>query len=97
MPSAEDRQTRKLRSAVFTLQDGSAYMLELRPKHHLEFYAKLVIHAIQTPSELQEGKLQRKLLCKPQIMKLYDKNGASNQLNSFEKDLEEIFFLDPPL
>ena len=30
-------------------------------------------------------------------MKLYDKNGASNQLNSFEKDLEEIFFLDPPL
>lgn len=96
MPSPEDLQTRKIRSGVFTLPDGSAYMLELRPKHHVEFQAKLVIHAIRTPREAAAGSMRRKLLCKPSILKLFDPNGPLNQVTSFEKDLEEIFFVDPP-
>ena len=71
-------------------------MLELRPKHHTEFQAKLVIHAIETPNETNSGLVQRKLLCKPTVHRLLDKNGPDNQMTTFDKELEEIFFVTSP-
>lgn len=93
MPSDEDRQTRKLQSSVFTTQDGSAWMLELRPKTALEFQAKLVLHAIRTPHEREMGTVNRKVLIKPIVHRATVKNLHSNGPSSFERDVEEAFFI----
>ena len=42
-------------------------MLELRPKHAIEFQAKLVVHAIKTPIEIENDSVRRKILIKPAI------------------------------
>ena len=73
------------------LQDGSAYVLELRPKTATDFQAKLIIHAVATPKEQRVGHLKRKLLIKPQIHR--PKTDASNYQTTFDKDLEEAFFV----
>ena len=61
MPSTDDNHTRYLRSGVFLTQDGSSWVLELRPKSASDFQAKLVIHAIPNPREVDAGSFRRKL------------------------------------
>ena len=75
------------------LQDGSAYVLELRPKTATEFQAKLIIHAVATPKENHVGHLKRKLLIKPSIHRPKTDANNYNYQTTFDKDLEEAFFV----
>jgi hypothetical protein len=71
---------------VFTTQDGSSYVLELRPKKPAGISeAKLVIHAIETPREIRDSSVARKVLIRPTILRQTNEN--------FEKDPEEAFFV----
>ena len=79
--------TRYVRSGVIQTPDGSSWVLELRPKSHAEFQAKLVVHAIETSHESQQGFLRRKLLIKPII------HHQNTGQRVFEKDVEEAFFV----
>ena len=53
-----------------------------------------MIHAIPTPKEKQNGKIERKLLFKTAIHRYHDSKTESNFLASFQKDLTEAFFID---
>ena len=62
---------RFLRSGVFFTEDGSAWILELRPRSVKEFMGKLVIHAIPTPKEdiFNKGQIRRKLILQSAILR----------------------------
>lgn len=47
-------------------------MIELRPKKMDKFAMNLVIHAIETPKEQIDGKMDRKLVVKPIIHRHLD-------------------------
>ena len=49
----------------------------------------MVVHAVETPHESQQGFLRRKLLIKPII----HHQNSSQRISQFEKDLEEAFFV----
>ena len=67
-------------------QDGSCYVLELKPKKPLGITeVKLIVHAIETSKEIQDGFVTRKVFIKPIIMRQTNEN--------FEKDVEEAFFV----
>ena len=52
-------------------EDGSAWVLELRPRSVKEFMGKLVIHAIPTPKEdiFNRGQIRRKLILQSAILR----------------------------
>lgn len=86
-PTSDDLHTRYLRSGVFLTQDGSAWMLELRPRHVHEFQAKLVIHAIPNPRETKASSLTRKLHYTVTIHRPNSPNGQN-----FDKGSETAYF-----
>lgn len=61
-------------------------MLELRPRKPAGITeAKLIIHAIETPKEISDGQVARKVLIRPLLLR---------QTNDhIEKDAEEAFFV----
>jgi hypothetical protein len=83
--SADSESQRFVRSGLFQTQDGSNYLLELWAKDGLgRTNAKLVVHAIPTPSEYEQGFMARRVHLRPSVMRY---NNAST-----DKEAQDVFF-----
>jgi len=76
-----------MRSKIVYTQDGSQWIIEIRPKSLDKFSMNVVIHAVETPAEIATNSLHRKLVVKPIIHKhLNLETGEANpsELAGFE-------------